>query len=55
MVKGLYKETNMMHPFICIYSKICILRVSNEYNVHHQESTYITVYAAVCTHHANRD
>ena len=36
----LYEKTNKMHLFICIYSKICTLHVSNEYNVHHQESTY---------------
>ena len=36
----LYKESNKMHLFVCVYSKICTLHVSEGYTVHHQGFTY---------------
>ena len=39
-VKLLDKESNKMHLFVCVYSKICILHVSNGYTVQHQQFTY---------------
>ena len=39
----LHKKTNKMHPFVCVYPKICILHVSNVYNVHHKEF-FISLY-----------
>ena len=40
LISKLYKESNKMHLFIRIYSKICTPRVSNGHAVHHQVFTY---------------
>ena len=37
ILEAVHKETNKMHFFVCIFSKIFTLHVSNLYNVHHQE------------------
>ena len=36
----LYEESNKILLFVCVYSKICTLHVSNGYTVHHQKFTY---------------
>ena len=38
---SLYKESNKMQLFICVYSKIWTLHVSKGYTLHHQEFTYM--------------
>ena len=45
----LYKETNKMHLFVRVYSKICTLHVSNGYTVHYHEF-HISLYMQLFVH-----